>query len=249
MSRKPEVIALSALPEKLFRETVERLTAGQKAASVARWLMTMHRGSLQHEPLYNIRKCVAELSASLAEQHEQGPADAVATLASPVYSQASVCQVVLSPQNESLRELEDLAANAKRGRGEFVLTFVLRKQLELLRQLEREGGKQERVAAVLRQLQRSGEAFCKLDEKASMQPWEEFDAIDTPARPQAGPADASIVSAIKAEMDKKNPAEFDKTLTLAKVLSEFIDLKQEIDEYEAATKAATKPPETPDGQS
>jgi hypothetical protein len=263
MSRKPDVIALSALPDKLFRETVERLTAGQKPASVARGLMTKHRGSLQHEPLYNIRKYVAELSANLTEQQEQGPADAVTTLESPVYSQASACQVVLSPQDESLRALEDLAANAKRGRGELVLTFVLRKQLERLRRLEREGGKQERVAAVLRQLQRSGEALCKLDEKASRQPWEEFESLDSISHhSQAGPADASIRSAIKAEMDKTSPAVYDKTLTLAKVLGELINLKREEAAEEAAEAApvpeagtvvpsagTTQPPETPDGQS
>ena len=264
MSRKPDVIVLSALPHKLFRETVERLTAGQKPASVARGLMTKHRGSLQHEPLYNIRKYVAELSANLTEQQEQGPADAVTTLESPVYSQASACQVVLSPQELSLRALEDLAANAKRGRGELVLTFVLRKQLERLRQLEREGGKQERLAAVLRQLQRSGEALCKLDEKASRQPWEEFESLDSISHhSQAGPADASIRSAIKAEMDKTSPAVFDKTLTLAKVMSDIIDLDRKIAQHNATTEATavpeagtvvpsartTQPPETPDGQS
>ena len=63
MSRLPE---LNALPATVYSQTVERLSAGQKVAAVARWLMTQHRGALQHEGYYNTRKHVAELKFSNA---------------------------------------------------------------------------------------------------------------------------------------------------------------------------------------
>jgi hypothetical protein len=61
MKCQPDLIALNALPDTVLRETIKRLKAGQKVAAVARWLMTQHRGALQHEGHYNIRKHVAEL--------------------------------------------------------------------------------------------------------------------------------------------------------------------------------------------
>jgi hypothetical protein len=89
----------------------------------------------------------------------------------------------------------------------------------------------------------------------------------TPSAPApSAPAPApppSIIRTIKGEMDKKNPAEFDKTLTLAKVMSDIIDLDRKIAQHNATTEATavpeagtvvpnagtTQPPETPDGQS
>lgn len=79
MKRLPE---LNALPDTVYRQTVERLTAGQRVATVARWLMTQHRGALQHEPLYDIRKHVAELQFHIGE-HEQDSSDTATKLEPP----------------------------------------------------------------------------------------------------------------------------------------------------------------------
>jgi hypothetical protein len=71
MCRKPEVIALHALPPTVLHETIQRLTAGQRVSSVARWLMTQYRGVLQNEPVYNIRKHVAELKCWITSPEDK----------------------------------------------------------------------------------------------------------------------------------------------------------------------------------
>jgi hypothetical protein len=59
---------LQKLPRSVFRELVERLARGQSLKSVAGWVMTQHRGELQHEGRYAMRKYIAAFACRMKEQ-------------------------------------------------------------------------------------------------------------------------------------------------------------------------------------
>lgn len=65
---------LEKLPHSVARELVDRLARGQRVKTVAGWLMTVHRGELQHEGRYNMTKYVAAFQCHM-EEHGVPPMD------------------------------------------------------------------------------------------------------------------------------------------------------------------------------
>jgi hypothetical protein len=63
---------LQKLPPSVARELVDRLARGQKVKNAAGWLMTLHRGELQHKGRYEMTKYVAAVKCCMEDGNCQG---------------------------------------------------------------------------------------------------------------------------------------------------------------------------------
>jgi hypothetical protein len=256
MNRKPEQIALNALPDLVYRQTVERLAAGQKVSAVARWLMMQRRGALQHEVYYNIRKHVDELKFCIAAD-EQGPAGSATTLVPPTCTEQSACQVVPSLKDATLRELQDVTANADRNlvsaRAVLQLTLIdAVEQLKFERRQQQTAGQSGGMRLQVRkEICLIGEVLVKL-EHAEQQSgshgdgdWQNFGRIILPTELTPG---QQKLQQMAAEMSPTSRMHVNEALTSVRRILKLDKEARQI-EAEMAADKASEPPSTPPAES
>jgi hypothetical protein len=247
MTHDPDLsIALKTLPPTLFRDTVARLTGGQTVRRVARWLMTQNRGELQHQGLYEIRKQVAQLKARI-DRNEDVSVDP------PPEPQAGQTQAVPSAYEVRLQKLQEMAmADSLTGRE--VLNFVLCTELELLRELQQNGGSPGQQSTVLKHVRHVGEYLCKLG--PGLNAWcEEYPMLGPDGDPvdcsQQGndrkQLDAETMKLIR-EVKEMDPADRMLGLSLLGMAEEVVKLEVELELERRQQEEQPPAPAPPEGE-
>jgi hypothetical protein len=267
------------LPEAVFRECVELFAHGKKVADVARWLMKQDRGGLQHVGLHSCRKYLTALKARVQAIKKKSPVVEQSTLVQHfevherrAENTAAICAVAPPNKHERVQAIEKRIAGVLEwisARRVLALALVvIYDEIERINGMETKFGvpMPDAVVKSVRQLHAIGDSLAKLEQQTPAARTNGEGSDNRGAGPEGvldelpAPSPNNIIA---RKIEDLNPAQYDKTLTLAKVMSDIIDLDRKIAQHSATTEATTvpeagtvvpsagttQPPETLDGQS
>jgi hypothetical protein len=246
------------LPEAAFRECVERLAQRKNVMAVARWLMKQERGGLKDVGVHTLRKYLGELNKRVQAIKQKSPVIEQSLVQHleiherRVENDAAICGVAAPNKHERVQACEEKIAGVVQwmsSRRVFALALVHTiDEMALVKGVEKKMPipMTDSVLKLVRELHVIGVSLAKLEQQTHATLTRGEGCSNEDAEPEEATLTAvSTGDALKQEIAKLNPAQYDKTLNLGNVLEELIDLKQQVAEH----KAAIKPEGTPDGQS